>query len=436
MRAESGLLEVGLKTLRDHRDAIWYGIATALPPAVALMLGPLVLKKVGLEEFALLGLLGYFTGLISTYSDLGGFSHLVAVFSRNISGRVIEAADVFLLKFLLFGLLGLVLIGAIWMFPRQDALYSLIAVSFLGLPFSQLNTEWYFIARRRYLRLLQSRLLLLGTQVILTLVWLRSDYQSLLFLPAITTISTLIALVFLARHGPRGQILKVIPFFGVASIQRALTMALRLLPIAATALLGPYALAYAMPWFAMATPNRELQGTFSIAYRLVMGFSSLIGPLVFYSMPKMALRAHFPWLRIFGFSLFATAGFWAVGMLVLQAYFAIAGIQGGWLPQARVYFSILLIAVFMACLRTPLVGKLFMMHRYRDYFLLHLCGCLPVVLISLHPGLKVSHTWVPLLACVPDALITAGFMIYFSVGPGRPRSGDTLQETDYPAPLP
>jgi hypothetical protein len=86
------------------------------------------------------------------------------------------------------------------------------------------------------------------------------------------------------------------------------------------------------------------------------------------------------------------------------------------LTQARGYFSILLIAVFLMCVRTPLVGKVFISHRYREYFLIHLFACLPVLALSFFLGGSISHEWVPWLACLPDLLATIGFIFYFYLG--------------------
>lgn len=406
---------------KKNQDVFWYGLASALPPAVGLVLGPLVLKKVGLENFALLGLLGYFVGLASTYSDLGGFSHLVAAFSKNSPSRVSDAVNFFYLKAILCCLVVATLCVSAWIFPREDPLFSLLAISFLGLPFSLLNIEWYFIARRRFFSLFQARATMLAIQVVLTLTWVYSSFESMLFLPLLTTISTASAFLLLLSHLPKGWFSGLIPAWKNASLQNARALAVRLFPIAATNLLAPYSLAYSMPWFVMSTPDKELQGTFSIAYRLIMGFSALIGPMVYFSMPILANRSLFSMRKILVLSIAATAVFWVSGILVLHAYFAISDINSDWFPHARGYFSILLLALFLMCVRAPLVGKLFMAHRYREYFLFHFFACLPIVMLSLVSKTWISHKWVPWLSCLPDLLATALFIIYFYIGPGRER---------------
>lgn len=396
-----------------HEGALWFALSSILPPLVSIFLGPLILRKVGLEEYAILGLAAYFLVLVTGYSDFGSNTNLLTVYSKKSPSRHADLGNSVMLKLGLLALFFCVLVFSPRLYPRKDDLYSLMGVFMAGLLLPSAYVEWYFIARRRYFQLFLARVALLGSQILLILTWVYSSWKDPMFLPFITLVSGMVgSLCFLWFLGGN-QILNWLMVLRLVSFRGMRSLFLRLLPMGASLLLTPYLLAYALPWYSLTCSDKRLVGAFSIAYRLIIGLSSLVAPLVIYWIPKNAALNRAPsFAKTFGLSLSAVVGFWILGVPVLWFYFHLSKVDPIFFPYSIRNFSILLLGVFFLCLRTPYVGQRLIYGQYRSYFLILLISCAPIMALSWVGGKRIPYHVVPWLACLPDFLTTVGFVGY------------------------
>jgi len=396
-----------------NSGAVWFFLANALPSFTAVALGPFILKKVGLGEYAVLGLTTYFFNLVGSYSDFSGYTHLLAVYSKRTSGRHSDFGNALILKASLLAFFFCVLeFFSLW-HPRKDDLYLLLAISMLALALPSANMEWFFVARKRYFQIFLARLSVVSFQLLLTMIWFFSGRRSSFFIPLITLASGAAgSLCLLMALGPK-QILNGMIIVRQISFRGMRGLVIRLFPMAAAMLVTPYFLAYALPWYSLTSPDKRLLGAFSIAYRLIMGVSALMVPLVIFSIPQRASSNKVISFRnTFMASLLAIIFFWTAGIPVLRLYFHISKVDPVLFSYSLRIFSILMLGVFFLCLRTPYVGRLVVSGRYRDYFLILLVSCTPVLAFSLIGGKKIPSETIAWLACLPDFLATVGFVGY------------------------
>ena len=380
---------------------------------IAILLGPLVLKKVGLEEYAVLGLATYFVNLVTGYSDFGSSTYLLTIYSKGAPDRRKVLGNAVLLKLCLLAISFGVFSFFLYRYPRTDDLYSLLGIFMLGLLLPSVYMEWYFIARRNYFRLFLSRSLLMAVQTILLLAWFQSSFKSPRFIPFISLVSGVAGSVYLLWLLGARRIMEGMAALGSVSFHGLRSIFSRLAPMAASLLLTLYLLAYALPWYSLTCPDKKLVGAFSIAYRLILGMSSLAAPLVIYSIPQNAASNRSPsFSKTLGFSMLAAACFWALGVPVLWFYFHLSKVDPGLFRHSLRAFSIMMAGLFFLCLRTPYVGQRLIHAQYRAYFLILLASCAPVMAISWIGGKRLPYEWVPWLACLPDLLTTIGFVGY------------------------
>lgn len=391
-----------------------FTLSNALPSMVAILTGPLVLRKVGVEQYGILGLATYILSLASIYADFGAYPHLIAAFSSRAPDRRADLAAAFALKGMVFLLLCASLGSMVLLAPRSDSLYTVVAVFFLSIPIAPMNLDWYLIVRNRYDHLLVARLAASLIQVGLLTTWYLSGPDDLLPVAAIAVISGVIGSASLAAAIGKAGLRAAWECLGGVTLGAIRSLGSRLLPMTATQLVAPYFLAYAMAWFALTSADPRLEGAFSIGYRLIMGFSSLLGPLVLYALAgRGAGTAEIPFLKVLAVSLFGMTLFWLSGLLIIWAFFHFGEVDPSLLSFTQETFSILLAGLLFQALRIVPVSRCLAAGRYLPYFLIHAVGCLPVLLLSRILGDRLPYTWVPALACVPDALATLGFTWYF-----------------------
>lgn len=380
---------------------------------IAILLGPLMLRKVGLEEYAVLGLATYFLTLASGYSDFGSGVYLLTVYSKKNPDRHAVLGNAIALKLCLLGVIFCALFFFRHQYPRGNDLYSLLGIFIAGLFLPSVYVEWHFIAHRQYLQLFLARLILMVVQTLLILVWFFSTWKNPLFIPSIAFVSGMAGSLCLIVFLGGSQILKGIKALRLVSFRDMRSLFFRLLPMAASLLLTPFLLAYALPWYSFTCSDKNLVGAFSIAYRLIVGISSLVGPLVVYSIPQNATANRQPsFSKTIGFSFFAAICFWILGVPVLWFYFHLSKVDSTLFSHSLRVFSILLVGIFFLCLRTPYVGQRLIHGQYRAYFLILLISCAPVMALSWIGGKNIPSEWVPWLACLPDFLTTVGFVGY------------------------
>jgi hypothetical protein len=393
--------------------AAWFFLGNALSPAAAILLGPLVLGKVGLESYALLGLATYFSNMLISYADFSASTHLLGAFSRKAPTRFIDLGSALVLRFALWlGCLA-VLAGFALALPRQDALYPLIAVSIFIPLLPVACFDWFLMAKRRYVALFCVRVSFAGMQVALTLAWFFSSARSALFVPAIALASSVLCsglLLFLLGASRIRQGLAVVRR---TRVRDAFGLARRILPMAAVLLLGPYFVPYALPWYTMASEDPAAEGAFSVGYRLIIGLHVLVVPLVLFLLSReRAEGARVPFLRVAAFSIVLCVAFWLAGMGVIHYYYAGSGTDAVHLPDSLRAFSILMIAVFFLVFRSPYVAACLAAADYKRYFLMCAASCLPVAAFSWAARGHVSPAMVPWLACIPDMAAAALFYLW------------------------
>lgn len=403
------------KSLASHFEsgAAWYLLASALPSAAAVGLGPLVLRKTGMEGYALLGLATYFSTLIAGYTDFSTTLHLIGEFSKKSASRVRDLANAFFLKLFLTALAAFVLGAYSFWRPRNDELYVLLAVFLIGMPLSSASFEWYFLARRRYREVFLIRAVATGMQVCLVAAWLASDferlvsYQLLLLAAGVTGGAQALWMLGGDRFRRGLRALKDASPRGVRSL------ALRLFPMSASLLLTPYFLAYALPWYLMTQPDPRLQGSFSIAYRLITGAMTLMVPLVVYGISRNALPGHVvSFARCLKLSAGACGAFWVAGVPVIWLYFQISAMDLALITHCLRTYSVLLVGIFFLSLRIPYVSRWVYHGGYGRYFLALLCACTPTLLLSWTAGADFPAAWVAWCALVPELVTTVIFVAY------------------------
>ena len=401
-----------LKTSASN-GSLWFSISSAIPAVVSILLGPLILKKVGLEEYGVLSLAAYYLLLVATYSDFGGYSHLLIAFSKKTPERYADVAHVFMLRAILLALFFLTLEVFVFWKPRSDLVYSFLGISMVGLMLPSTNFEWYFMARKRYFHIFLVRVWLNGCLIALMLFWFFSESKNPTFVPIInvaaasTASLALLWLLGIDRVYNGICCLTKVSFAGIGRFF------LKLFPLAASQLLTPYFLAYALVWFSETTSDRKLIGAFSIGYRMTMGFSALVGPFVLYAMPRFAVPGSaISFRKMLGLSVLVVCVFWCLGLPVLWIYFHVSKVDPGMFSYTLRIFSILMLAIFFLCLRTPYVARWLISGRYMAYFIMLLISCAPVLMLSWIVGGKVSPGSVAWLACLPDFLATIIFLGY------------------------
>jgi hypothetical protein len=313
------------------------------------------------------------------------------------------------------------------MFPRQDALYAVLGLYLISIPIHPTNAEWYVMASKRYRDLLHSRLVSAAATLVLTFAWLESDGLNIFFLPVIFFLSSLAGSAWLARILDRGQLAA-----GFRSLRKATprgigTAFLRQLPVASSLLVAPYFLAYALPWYSIAVSDDDKVGAFSVAYRLVIGLSALVSPMVYFVIPRMQ-GGSTSFRKAFGLSSVASLAFWGAGSGILWLYFRLSGTDFGLFGFSLKNFSILMIGFFFLCMRTPYVGRCLAAGRYREYFLLVVASCLPVILLSTLSRGSVPAGAIVWLACLPDIFATLGFIAFGSFGTRFSRAEDSRRD--------
>jgi hypothetical protein len=235
-----------------------------------------------------------------------------------------------------------------------------------------------------------------------------------LFLPAINFVATAAVARYAFWYFGAGSVGRVFSILGLVSFRGLRRYVARTLPLAATQLVTPYFLAYALPWFTMVASDQALVGAFSVSYRIVLGFSALLAPLVFYMMARIGSSSRIiPQRHMVGFAAVIGAGCWMMGMGLLWFYFHFSKVEPGLYPDAVKYLSILMLGVFFSCWRAPIVSYCTIRARYRPYFLIHLCACLPTLALSLLARSHVSQEAVVWLVCLPDLLATLGLIWYY-----------------------
>lgn len=393
--------------------AVWFFLATAMPPLSALALGPLILDKVGLEEYAIIAIALYFFNQAYSYSDYSSYTHLLVVFSRNDTHRKVEIGNAIILKLVILSFFFLALLYFSLYKQREDNLYQLLAVFMVGIPFSQATVDWYFIARKRYQQLFWARLFAVGQLSCLTVIWCFSSYEASWFVPLIALVSGGTGLACLLILLGRATVMEGVRTLGHVTPRTVANLAYRLLPTASVLLLNPFFLAYALPWYSMIESDPKSVGSFSIAYRIVIGMSALVSPLVYFMIPRVAGSNELPSLRkALAISGLAAAGLWVAGMPVLWVYFRFSGVETRFFYESLYTFSVLMVGLFCLCVRSPYVGRWLVAGKYRDYFLIVAASCLPVLIVSGFFRENTPAKTIVWLACVPDLLATIGFVVY------------------------
>lgn len=370
----------------------------------------MLLKKLGLESYALIGLATYFFTLAASYSDFGAATHLLGAYATRTAGRRADLGNAFVLRASLLAVfLAALAVGGVYL-PRPDGLYALVAVSLGSALLPSANVEWYLTARAQYGRIFTARGVMAVCQVCLTLAWYFSSWRDPLFVPLILLASSVpssaLLLAFLGKRRIREGLLclREVSWKGIA------TLFARLLPMASVLLLTPYFLAYALPWYSHVSADKNMVGTFSISYRLVIGINGLLVPLTLYLMSRWTLEKRPSFSRALGFALPFAMVFWAALRVILQIYFVTANLDSAQLPHAARVLSILMLGVFLVCLRAPYVARRLATAGYKEYFLIHLVGCAPVLALSWLGGRRVPPEAVPWLACLPELLTTTLFI--------------------------
>lgn len=400
--------------LGRHRQAVLFTISNLLPSLLGIALGPLVLRKVGLEEYGVLGLATYFLGIIVAYADFGAYAHLLSVFSKKAPDRHAHLASAFVLKgALLLASLAFLLVRS-RLAPRNDDLFQLIGLYLLGALIGPLNVDWFFIARKRIENLFWSRLIQNLSQLSLVILWYFSPYHDALQFALISCLSAAMASLWLLRSLGASTVGRFLRDARAISFGKVYRLALRMFPIAASQLVTPYFLAYSLAWFSLCTPDKKEVGAFSVGYRLIIGFSSLVGPFVHFFMPRdISAQTKVPFGKILPIACAAGGAFWLIGIAFIRIYFKMSSMGEHWIPSVDRSFSILILGVILLSIRTFAAGHCLLDGHYLTYFFIHLISCAPILALSWGYSYPALSYWVPWLACIPDLLATSLFMIYY-----------------------
>ena len=400
--------------LNRYRDgAIWFTLANAIPPLGGILLGSINLRIIGLEDYAILSLAGYFYVMALAYSDFGGYSHLLAAFTTKSPGRFGDFGNALVLKGVILSAFLAALGGWAWAYPRNDDLYALLAFSMLALVFPAMFLEWFFIARNAHFDLFKARVLMFASQLVLTLAWLASGWKSPLFVPLIGVTAAGVTSIYMARRFGIDRISRGLAAVRNASLPAMRTLIFRLAPVMVSQLTYPYFLAYSLPWYSMTASDPKDIGAFSIGYRMIMGMLALVGSFVFFNMPRSPdPRGRISIGRTVVSSALASAFLWAAGLPVMYYYYWISNTDFAMFSRTLGPFSILMIAIFCNALRIHLVGRCLVMGRYRIFLLIHVLACAPTFLLSIVAGDRFPSAWVPWFSVLPDVLATAGFMLW------------------------
>jgi O-antigen/teichoic acid export membrane protein len=391
-----------------------FSFSGGLANALNVILGPLILRKVGLAEYGQLSVALWVFSILATISEFGVQAHLLSLYSRGgedgrrgIRDSLYLKAGLLLVSFCLYWAYRL------W-FPHPAPVKSLVGWYLIALAFSTLHLEWFFIANGRLRVLLGSRAAVSGAYACLVVAWYFSPY-GLAALAVCAGLSQFAgSALFFANIRPLERVARL----GMPSLGGMARTFARIVPLAATQILSPFFMGsgvFLMERFGFA---KEMIGAYSIANRVAMGVLSFILPLIFYLIPQMKSR---PGLmkslpRILGLSALPMPVLAVAGPILIWGFYRFSDRGAEHFGYTVSAFLVLLIGLYLNLVRVPFVSQTVAGGRYRRYFLIHLAACMPVILLSAYPWLPATPAWIPWLVCLPEALATGCFLILSRTG--------------------
>jgi O-antigen/teichoic acid export membrane protein len=390
----------------EGRDIILYTASGGFAGFVGILTGPLILAKAGLADYGALGLAAFVFTFFSTWTDFGIQAHLISAGSTNRPSPDFahEAASAFGLKALLLAAAGLAYLAYWKFYPHPPLVKTLAGFYLIVLPCSTSNFEWYFIGRSLHFRLAVSRFLTAAASVLLIVWWYRAG-EGISFIPLSVAASQALGAAYLAW---RIRLDRRLAQFAAASWCRIGQLFKLLLPVAGTQVLSPFFLGSGIFLMERVGAPAESIGAYGVAQRVIIGWSALIVPLVFFFIPKSRpAGGGNPFLGRLAASGGISLMLMAAGLGIIGFYYWFSGASPDYLRFSALAYSVLLVGIFLNLLRLKYVSALVAEQRYHLYFLIHLAAALPVMAAAVFPPYDLPLLLVAGIACLPEAIATA-----------------------------
>jgi O-antigen/teichoic acid export membrane protein len=400
----------------DSQAIAAYILSGALLGFINILFGPLILHKVGLSAYGMLGLAMFTHSLLFTLAEFGVQAHLVSVLANKPAHIRTEIASAFVFKGIAYGL-ALVAFGAyVLYYPHPREVKALVAVYMSVTLFSSTHAEWFFIGSRLHWDLAKSRILS-GCISIFLITWWYFWGTGLWFIPVCSALSQFSAIVYLlSRTGFRDK-LTLIKY---ASWSRVLSLLKELLPMAATQTLSPFTLAAGIFLLDRLHFSKAVLGAYNIPQRVILGWLSLAGPMVLFFIPIMT--KNFKKDRFVGhfwYSVLASLVLLPIGMAMIKGFYLFSHADLGFQNYSLKVYAILSIGIFLNFLRIRHVSQMVFEQKYIEYFLIHLTACSPILFIGFVYQIALSPLGVAWLVCMPELIATSLFLIVERTGANK-----------------
>jgi O-antigen/teichoic acid export membrane protein len=394
-------------------NVIWmYSFSSVLMSSINIILGPLILKKVGLTNYGAIGLAMFVFSLFFTFVDFGTQTHLISIYSKNDFDRKKRVVNCLFMKFLLLCFAIILFTGYFNYYPHDILVKRLSAVYCFMIIASITHIEWFFISSRNYFILIKGRIIVALIGYAGLIFWL-FYLKELWFIPLFLGLAQLGGLVYLYLHSAfifRLSLTRLISFNDVA---KTFT---KLMPMAGTQILSYFFIASGILLMVKIHGQSDIVGAYSIAQRIINGLIMLVVPLVLYFIPFTKNDRKISLAKVLMYSVCISIFFVTAGSLIIKIFYHISSVEKYYLGFSLKIYGILSIGVFFLLLRTVYVSAFVYSERYKQNFLIHFIGCLPVLLIYFIPHLYFAPVSIAGLVCIPELIVTSLFILdyYFN----------------------
>jgi O-antigen/teichoic acid export membrane protein len=383
-----------------------YSVSGSFSGALGVILGPFILNKLNLDKFGILSLpLSVFTFFIAAI-DFGMMAHLTARYSKKENNVTQEISNCVLLKLLLFicCFLAYLIYYRFSLHPLQAK--KLLGIYLISLFFLSTHIEWYYLCIKSIYTIIIARLINSCIYLCLILIWYIC-FSSIYGIPVCLILSQSAAFIFLLIKGNLFRKLFQLPLF---SFRETLSLFIKLSPVAGVSLLTPFFITSGMLLLARMQIEHHLIGVYSIPQRIIIGWVTLITPLVLFFIPEVTNKKRLDLFRISGFSLIMSVIGYGIGIIIIYVYLFFSQTGLSYFSFSLKIYGILMTGIFLVLLRTKYVSAFFHSGRYVMYFTVNLLAASPVILVLTVIKISITPFQVALLACLPELLITGIFV--------------------------
>lgn len=385
-----------------------YSFASILQSALGIVIGPLVLKKIGLESFGQYGVAISVSVFFSALFDSGLSTHMVAQSSKPLplfKNSVYNYIKIKLIIFI-FGITSYLIY--IFTFAHLDIIKIIASILILSVLINPIHIEWLFLGSKNYISLIYSKALFLSLYIFFTCIWYFSSLGvKTLSLPQL--IGTIASFIFLLFRSKIPFPLLLAEFWEKTHFRAELKT---IAPLALCGLLLPFLLYSGLFLLENNTINFALIGAYNIPQRIIIAWIALSNPFIFYLIPRISSTMRISFRKSFNHAIFFSIFSLISGLVILKLYYFISPKHLEWYPYSKHTYLILTLVILFNTLKIPYSGFLLKNSHYLFYLLATLVSILPILLLLLFK-VTVALPLIPYVACIPDCIGMLLFVFYY-----------------------